>query len=627
MNKKSKSITITNCVLVLAAIFLILSPIYFPLLVVDATVAIGSTTQTIYAIADSYVNASSPDTNYGLDSLKLSSAPDSTCAYMMFDLSSLPPGANVLSCTLYVYLSAISGYTGSIGVHYCSNDDWTELGITWNNKPTYSATATDTNSYGMIVSYRVWNGWDVTFDVQNALAKGKISEVLVDNRVSSSANFNSREEGNRPHIDVEYSMEPVYSVHVDSAQDTGVTNDLGFITVANNMFSLPKDIDVVSGDYQIAYSGGYMFNRWETSGGVTVSNADAAATTVTVSGDGGLRAVGDVTRLEYSYDYEQAGSESQDPGYIDAVRFSPLFSDKLLIARFYMYYVSSFSSNTFMVHVMDENRNDIIVPFEQTPTSTGWFDVDLSSYNITVNPGTDFYIGMEWINTYPRLGEDSSSNFDRSWYWNGTEVHQETYGDFMIRAVTGLTYSLTISTTAGGSTTPASGSYIYSAGTGVSVLAIATAGYIFDHWELDGIYIGSANPYTIAMNANHSLQGLFTVLPATPTPAPTTTPTPVPTSTPVPTPTPVATSTPSPAQTATPTISPSPSASHLVSPSPSQVLTPSPQLTATPSPSANPSSNPQFALSAETAYILAIVAIVVPLAVLGLVIVLKKRVK
>jgi len=246
------------------------------------------------------------------------------------------------------------------------------------------------------------------------------------------------ESSHSPELEVEYATLPVFVVHLESSQDTDATNDLGLMTFADYTFSLPTDIDVVAGSYQVSYSGGYMFMWWETSGSINVSDSKAATTTVMVSGGGTLRAVGNTKRLEYTYDHGQPKWESDTVGRIDAVRFTPLFSDQLLMARFYIYDLYSFGSNAFKLHVMDENRSDLITPFEQTPTSEGWFDVGLSSYGIGVNEGVDFYVGMEWINDYnPDLGEDSTSPSDRSSYWNGTHWRAESYNDFMIRAVVG----------------------------------------------------------------------------------------------------------------------------------------------------------------------------------------------
>jgi parallel beta-helix repeat protein len=70
------------------------------------------------------------------------------------------------------------------------------------------------------------------------------------------------------------------------------------------------------------------------------------------------------------------------------------------------------------------------------------------------------------------------------------------------------TYALTITTT-GGTTTPAPGTYTYTANASVQVTAIPNTNYLFDHWELDTVNVGSANPYTVLMNKNHTLKAIF----------------------------------------------------------------------------------------------------------------------
>ncbi|MGC9345568.1 MAG: CARDB domain-containing protein, partial [Candidatus Bathyarchaeales archaeon] len=69
-------------------------------------------------------------------------------------------------------------------------------------------------------------------------------------------------------------------------------------------------------------------------------------------------------------------------------------------------------------------------------------------------------------------------------------------------------YSLTITTTTGGTTDPIPGTYTYVAGSTVEVTAIPDTDYTFDHWELDGIDVGSANPYSVLMDADHVLHAV-----------------------------------------------------------------------------------------------------------------------
>jgi hypothetical protein len=391
------------------------------------------------------VNSSSPDGNYGTaSSINVGGKSTEQYAYVMFDLPDLSE-AYFISAKLEVFLISTGGDiyglpADSIGAYYCSDNSWTELGITWNNKLSFSPTPSDTWSFSLLYYKNEYKSWDITGDVRTALESGKITEVLKFERKTGDgyAVFMSKEGNSRPKLKIEYSLEPVSTVHFESVQDTGATSNLGFLTFAELSFRLPIDVDVVNGNYTAVYSGGYTFVRWETTGGITVSNENAESTRVTVSGSGILRAVGSISKLEYAYDHMTPGVEYGHKGEIDAVRFTSLFSAQLLKVRYYLYDISSYSSNTFTVHVMDKDRNDIVPAFNVTPTSDGWLDVDLSSYDLNMVGGEDFYLGMEWfVDLNPVLGASSTDPSERSWKWDGTEWKEETYHDFMIRAVVG----------------------------------------------------------------------------------------------------------------------------------------------------------------------------------------------
>ena len=70
--------------------------------------------------------------------------------------------------------------------------------------------------------------------------------------------------------------------------------------------------------------------------------------------------------------------------------------------------------------------------------------------------------------------------------------------------------SLTLTASAGGSTTPARGTYLYPQGSNATVTAKATIGYVFSHWTLDGEDAGGGNPVTVDMSQPHSLEAVFT---------------------------------------------------------------------------------------------------------------------
>jgi hypothetical protein len=76
-----------------------------------------------------------------------------------------------------------------------------------------------------------------------------------------------------------------------------------------------------------------------------------------------------------------------------------------------------------------------------------------------------------------------------------------------------LTYNLTITATVGGTTDPAPRTYSYTTNSTVQVTAIPEADYLFEYWELDGVNVGSANPYTVLMDKNHTLKAVFSPIP------------------------------------------------------------------------------------------------------------------
>lgn len=78
---------------------------------------------------------------------------------------------------------------------------------------------------------------------------------------------------------------------------------------------------------------------------------------------------------------------------------------------------------------------------------------------------------------------------------------------------TQITYDLTITAGTGGTTDPAPGVYPHPCGSSVSVEAVPDSCYVLDHWELDGLDVGSANPYSVLMDADHALHAVFTFSP------------------------------------------------------------------------------------------------------------------
>jgi len=70
-------------------------------------------------------------------------------------------------------------------------------------------------------------------------------------------------------------------------------------------------------------------------------------------------------------------------------------------------------------------------------------------------------------------------------------------------------YSLSISSSSGGYTSPSPGTYWYVAGFPAQVTAYPYGDYNFDYWLLDGGYYSSNPTVMVTMNSNHNLQAIF----------------------------------------------------------------------------------------------------------------------
>jgi hypothetical protein len=73
--------------------------------------------------------------------------------------------------------------------------------------------------------------------------------------------------------------------------------------------------------------------------------------------------------------------------------------------------------------------------------------------------------------------------------------------------------SLTIGSASFGVTNPIAGTYQYEKNDIVYITATANPGYILIGWTIDGTGVAPTNPYSLTMNADHSLTPIFAILP------------------------------------------------------------------------------------------------------------------
>lgn len=144
-----------------------------------------------------------------------------------------------------------------------------------------------------------------------------------------------------------------------------------------------------------------------------------------------------------------------------------------------------------------------------------------------IGPMPGMYPPNSWDNGYPSGGNYWADYTDIDQYSgpNQNETGSDGIWDHPYTIVTGnvdhypFTQQsgwenvLTISATAGGTTNPPPGSHVYDVGSVVTVTALPEVDYLFDHWALDDVNIGSANPVSLTMDANHVLQASFRLIP------------------------------------------------------------------------------------------------------------------
>lgn len=140
---------------------------------------------------------------------------------------------------------------------------------------------------------------------------------------------------------------------------------------------------------------------------------------------------------------------------------------------------------------------EMMIPLKGTDLG---YDFNIGSLPYTVGFKIWFSESANGLNgVYP---DSSSAPLDQT-------VNAATFGDLTFYPL----YNLTMIAGAGGTTNPSPGVHQYPYKTVVSASATADPGYTFDHWELDSVNVGSANPYSVTMDQNHTLKAFFTPIP------------------------------------------------------------------------------------------------------------------
>jgi parallel beta-helix repeat protein len=154
--------------------------------------------QTMAAVADSWIEQSSPSSNKGTDAiLKVMSKSGNANlrALVRFNLPAIPAGCVLDAATLRLYAGSASSSQRTLQALRVNGTAWTENGVTWGNQPaTTGAAATTTSGTG----YRQWG---VATLVQAMYSSGSNNGFLIRDATEgqdAEQQFNAREKGENP---------------------------------------------------------------------------------------------------------------------------------------------------------------------------------------------------------------------------------------------------------------------------------------------------------------------------------------------------------------------------------------------------------------------------------------------
>jgi hypothetical protein len=158
----------------------------------------GTTVLTLSADADAPVDQATPNTNFATDMLRAEGAPDpDSRSHLNF---TVPAGqGSIVSAKLRVY--ATSGTSDGPTV-FTTTTDWTETGITWNNRPAKTSVRHDDKG---AIAAGTW----VEYEVSPLVTGPGVYSFLIATDSADRVDFASREAtANPPELVVTYSSQP-----------------------------------------------------------------------------------------------------------------------------------------------------------------------------------------------------------------------------------------------------------------------------------------------------------------------------------------------------------------------------------------------------------------------------------
>jgi hypothetical protein len=248
----------------------------------------GATSSTLAPVADSYVQADKPGTNFGTaTSIKVDGSPV-TVSYLRFEVKGL--GAPVAKATLTVFTPTAA--STSINVRPVADNGWSEVGLTYTNRPPAGATAIPS-------ALPIVANTTLSYNVTRLVSGDGLYSFALDTSSSNSKSLPSREnatESQRPKLIIETGPTPTPTA---TATATGPPAPTGTPTPPP---TTPGQGGVVAAAGDIACVPGQIVGSSCQHGVVSDAIlADTAIDTVLALGDNQYDA-GTLTEYQGSYD-------------------------------------------------------------------------------------------------------------------------------------------------------------------------------------------------------------------------------------------------------------------------------------------------------------------------------------
>lgn len=185
-----------------------------------------------------------------------------TPAFMMFDLSDIPPEATILESKLSFYVSS-SLENPVVGVYYCSNNNWKENTIQYTNAPFEDISTTSTTHVSVGSSPQRYE-LDVISDVIKGAVNGKLTEVLAVNS-GGKVDISSRESTNHPQLEIKYEYVSINSTidpnFIIEGQNVGIILDTA-PSQQGGRVRIQYSTDQIKWYDVVTYTGGSTYYAW-----------------------------------------------------------------------------------------------------------------------------------------------------------------------------------------------------------------------------------------------------------------------------------------------------------------------------------------------------------------------------